>query len=161
MFLLLKAKEIGISSEHSIFLYLLFNLVYALSAFPIGKIADKFGALNMLKIGLTIYMLSYFIFAISNTYWHLILGFCLYGLFYACTNGIIKSLIIERVLKTEKAKAIGLYEGLTSFGLLLSNTLAGFIWFAANSQTVFIYTALISFIITLYFMIYSKKFQTN
>jgi MFS family permease len=161
MFLLLRAKEIGVSGEHSIFLYLLFNLVYALTAFPLGKIADKLGALLMLKIGLIIYMISYLLFANSNSYWLLIIAFCLYGLYYAFTQGIIKSLIIERINKNEKAKAIGLYEGLTSFGLLIANSLAGLIWYSTSSSMLFYITALLTFVIIIYLVFNVKALRIN
>lgn len=62
MFLLLRAKETGLSEVNVILLYMLFNLMYAVFAFPIGKLADKYGRMNMLIIGLIIYTITYLIF---------------------------------------------------------------------------------------------------
>jgi MFS family permease len=48
VFLLLKAKESGLSDTLVIGIYIFYNLVYALFAFPIGILADKIGLKKML-----------------------------------------------------------------------------------------------------------------
>lgn len=134
MFLLLRAKEVGLKETEMIMLYILFNLVYAFFAFPIGKLADKMSKNTVLVIGLLLYALSYFLFSFNIHSISIIIAFVLYGLFYAFTNGIMKVLLIEKVSSTQKASAIGFYEGLNSFGLLLANMLTGFIWYQFGAE---------------------------
>lgn len=134
MFLLLRAKEVGFKETEMIMLYILFNLVYAFFAFPIGKLADKMNKKIVLIIGLLLYALSYFLFSFNTHSISIIVAFILYGLFYAFTNGIIKVILIEKVSSSQKASAIGFYEGLNSFGLLLANLLTGFIWYKFGAE---------------------------
>jgi MFS family permease len=159
MFLLLRAKEIGFSTDKTIFLYLLFTIAFALFAYPIGKLADKFGRMRMLKFGLCLYAIAYFIFASADTYWAIVVGFILYGLYYAFTQGIIKTIFISLVPANEKASAIGLYEGINSFGLLFASFFAGIIWNWQGSNFLFFTTASICFLIVLCMQILNKKFS--
>jgi MFS family permease len=158
MFLLLHAKSLGISGEKSITFYLFFNLVFAFSAFPIGKLADRFGKMLMLKIGLVIYAVTYFLFSIATLESHLFIAFVFYGLYYSFTQGIIKSLVVEKVASHEKASAIGLYEGLSSFCLLFANAFAGFVWEYFGANTLFLMTASITLFILIYFLFNTKQY---
>lgn len=66
------------------------------------------------------------------------LGFILYGLFYACTDGIIKSLLVQYAGKENKASAIGYYSGLNGIILFFANILTGWAWYQFGSSIVFI-----------------------
>lgn len=162
MFLLLKAKDAGLSDQQTIFLYLLFNLVFALFAFPLGKLADKFGRTRIYVIGLFIFSLTYFVFAWSTSLYLIIGLFITYGLFYAMTQGIVKAMILQRVAADQKATAIGFYEGLNSIGLLLANTLAGFIWYQFGASCLFYYTGIVTLVcIGLLIIVVSKQKQLS
>ena len=52
VFLLLKAKQSGLSDSMVIGIYIFYNLIYALAAFPMGIIADKVGLKKIFIIGM-------------------------------------------------------------------------------------------------------------
>jgi MFS family permease len=147
MFLLLKAKEAGLHEREVLWLYLLFNLSFAFFAFPVGKIADKLGKMNILITGLILYALSYFLFTFSLHTYLIVAIFILYGLFYAFNQGIVKALLLEKVSASQKSSAIGFFEGLNSFGLLIANGLAGWVWFQFGSNTMLLYSAIITLVV--------------
>ena len=161
LFLLLRAKEIGISETKLIGLYILFNLVYATFSFPIGKLADRYRKINIFLIGLFIYAIAYFLFSKNLNYATIIISFILYGLFYAFTNGIIKAILVETIPSESKGAAIGFYEGVNSIGLLFANLITGFLWYQWGAQTAFMTISIIVFAIAILMTINIKKLQPN
>jgi MFS family permease len=144
MFLLLRAKETGMKESDILMMYILFNLVFAISAFPVGKMADKMNKKSVLCIGFLFYAASYLLMAFLPQGIYLYTAFCLYGLYYAFTQGIIKVLLIENVDPAFKSNAVGFYEGLNSFCLLLANALAGLIWYKFGAVYMLAFTSLIA-----------------
>ncbi len=158
MYLLLKAKTSGLNEQEILFAYILFNLVFALTAFPIGKWADKIGKIKMLIIGLFVYTGSYFLIGFHSSLLFIVLGFVLYGLYYACTDGIIKSLLVQYAGKDQKASAIGFYAGVNGIVLFAANVLTGWAWLSFGSNIVFSIIIGITIVSILLILIYRKSF---
>lgn len=144
VFLLLKMKDAGMQDTYVIGVYIFYNLVFALFAFPIGKLADRLGMKNIFLAGLIFFSITYFGFAFnSSMFIFLILFFC-YGIYAAATEGIAKAWISNLVPKTETASAIGLFTGLQSIAALCASTVAGLLWYNFSPQIVFISAGIIA-----------------
>lgn len=157
MFLLLRAKQSGMHESDVLMMYILFNLVFALTAFPIGKLADRMNKKIVLSVGLLLYAAAYILMAYQPSASFLIVAFCLYGLYYAFTQGIIKVLLIEKVSKDHKSNAIGFYEGVNSICLLLANALAGFIWYQFGAFTMLAYSGAGTVIVAIAMLLFYCK----
>ncbi len=158
VFLLLKAKEAGISDTYLIGVYIFYNLIYALFAFPLGIIADKIGMKKILVFGLIMFSLSYYFISISTLTVHFIGVFLLYGIYAAATEGISKAWISNIVSKNETATAIGLYTSFQSIATMLASTITGIIWYNFGSSMAFIITSISTLLIAL--LVFSIK-ETN
>jgi MFS family permease len=146
VFLLLKMKDAGLQDTYIIGVYIFYNLVFALFAFPVGKLADKFGMKKIFLTGLIFFCITYFGFAFNHSIIiFLILFFC-YGIYAAATEGIAKAWISNIVPKSETASAIGLFTGLQSIAALCASTVAGLLWYNFSPQIVFISAATIALI---------------
>jgi MFS family permease len=156
VFLLLKAKQSGLSDTYVIGLYIFYNLVYALAAFPIGIVADKIGLKKMLVIGLTIFAMVYFGMAICNNIKGYILIFLLYGIYGAATEGVSKAYISNLVAKKDTATAIGFFSGFQSIFTMLASSMAGFIWYRFGASATFYTTAIATLVVILYLIITFK-----
>ncbi len=163
MYLLLKAKQSGLSDTQLLMAYILFNLVAAFAAYPLGKLADKkTGKLNMLLAGLAVYAFTYYLIGFYTSTIIIVLGFVGYGLYYALTDGIIKAILISISPPDEKASAVGFFAGANSILLLFANLLAGAVWFAFGAKVVFFYSIIITFItIALLVFFYKKKLRAD
>ncbi len=150
VFLLLMMKENGASDFEMIFIYIFYNLVYALCAYPLGAVADKFGLKKMLVAGLLIYAAVYAGMAYANTAILFFILFAGYGIYAAATEGISKALITSIANKDERATAIGTYTAFQSICALLASALAGLIWYSFGPQVVFIYAATVSIAVALF-----------
>jgi MFS family permease len=151
-FLILKMKESGTSDLALIGIYIFYNIVYALTSFPVGIIADKIGLKKIFIIGLVIFAFVYFGMSKNgNNYIYLILLF-FYGLFYSCNEGISKAWISKISDKKDTATAIGMFSGLQSIATLIASSLAGFIWVEFGSFYTFAITGAAAILVAIYIL---------
>jgi len=157
VFLLLKIKQAGIDDSWTIGIYIFYNLVYALFAFPIGILADKIGLKKTMISGFMIYALVYFGMGLStNTYVFIVL-FLLYGIYSAATEGISKAWISNVVKKEDTATAIGMFTGFQSLCAMLASTIAGLIWYGISPEATFFTTGIIALLVVAYFVFQNFK----
>lgn len=152
VFLLLKAKQAGLDDTAIIGVYIFYNLIYALFAFPIGILADHIGLKSVFIMGLGLFSMVYF--GISfNTNFYIFFGlFFLYGVYAAATEGIAKAWISNISDKKDTATAIGTYAGLQSICTMLASSMAGLIWYQFGAGVTFIVTAMGSIFVVIYFL---------
>lgn len=153
VFLLLKAKEAGLNDTSVIGVYIFYNLIFALFAFPIGMLADKIGLKTIFIIGLATFSLVYFGMAINTNIYFYFALFFLYGIYAAATEGISKAWISTISDKKDTATAIGTFSGLQSICTLLASSFTGFIWYQFGGKVAFILTASVTVLVAVYFLI--------
>ena len=157
VFLILKAKQTGLSDTQVIGLYIFYNLIYAISSFPIGILADKLGLRKTFIFGLCIFVAVYLGMGLTTNLYAIYLLFFLYGIYAAATEGISKAWISNISNKKDTATAIGTYSGFQSIGTMLASSFAGLIWFNFGSNATFIITAIATFTVVLYFLVFVKQ----
>lgn len=150
VFLLLKAKESGLSDTYLIGVFIFYNLIYALFAFPLGVLADKIGLKKIFISGLILFAISYFLIAKSTTIVHFIVVFFIYGIYSAATEGISKAWISNIVSKSDTATAIGLYTSFQSIATMIASSITGLIWYNYGSGIAFFITSISTLIIALF-----------
>jgi MFS family permease len=152
VFLLLKAKQAGLSDTMVIGVYIFYNLIYAAFAYPLGIIADKLGLKNMFAFGLLIFSIVYFGMGLGTELWIIVVLFFLYGLFSAATEGISKAWISNVTDKKDTATAIGTYASFQSICTMLASSIAGLIWFQFGANVTFVLTGFVSLCLVIYFL---------
>lgn len=157
-FLLLKIKETGLSDLQVIWVYLFYNILYVLFAYPIGKLADKWGIKNIFLIGVICFFIVYLFIGFTNNILLLSLLFCLYAMYISCTEGIAKAWISNISSEKNQASAIGTFAGFQSIATMFASIIAGFIWFKFGSLFTFLLTAFITLIVIVYIHF---KIQSN
>jgi MFS family permease len=150
VFLLLKTKEITKSDTLTLSAYIFYNLIYALSSYPAGKLADKIGLKKVFLAGLLLFAVVYGGFAWNSSPAGIFILFFLYGLYAAATEGIAKAWITNIAHDSNTATAIGFYTSLQSIAALLSSTLAGLLWSGVNSNAVFIFSVVVTIAVIVY-----------
>jgi len=161
-FLLLALKEQNLSDTMMIGVYIFYNLVYALFAFPVGVLADRIGLKYMMVTGLCLFALVYTAMGFASTIAVFGILFFLYGIYAACTEGISKALISNMAEKSDTATAIGFYNSLASVFTLLASSLAGILWYAVGPKAMFMVSGIGVFLVVCYLMIVfrAKPFLT-
>ncbi len=158
-FLILWTKQIGVSLEITILIYAFFNLIAAISSYPMGFLSDKFGRKNILFFAFAVFLICYLGFAMSTNF--LLIGFLfiLYGIFNGTFRAVGKAFATDFVSPANRASAVGWYS--TTIGLtgLIASFVGGFLWTNIFPQATFIYGAIFAFAgsVLLLFLIPSKK----
>ncbi len=161
VFLLLRMKESGLTDTTIIAVYIFYNLVFALLAYPVGILADKIGLKKILVAGLFIFLIVYAGFAFNSKTSIFILLFFLYGVYAAATEGISKAWISNIVDKSETATAIGTYSGFQSICAFIASSLCGLLWYHFGSMFTFLLTAVITLCVIIYLIYYGKTATGN
>jgi MFS family permease len=152
VFLLLKAKEAGLSDVFVIGIYIFYNLIYAIFAFPLGSLADRIGLERMVIAGLLLFAMVYFLISVAEGPKLLLLCFFLYGLYAAATEGVSKAWLSTSCDKKDTATAIGTFTAFQSLTALVASSLAGIIWFNLGAKYMFIFSAVLTLAVVIYFM---------
>lgn len=150
VFLLLKLKQTGLADTGIIGIYIFYNFIYALFAYPFGKIADKIGLKKVLLAGILLFAIVYFGMAVNNNLFIFIILFLVYGIYAASTEGISKAWISNIVDREDVATAIGTFTGFQSICTMLASSIAGFVWYKYGSATTFLLTSIVSIIVAMY-----------
>lgn len=152
VFLLLQAKLSGLDDTMVILVYIFYNLIYALFAFPMGILADKVGLKTIFIIGLTLFATVYIGMAVNTNLYFFFVLFFLYGVYASATEGISKAWISNITDKKNISTAIGTFSGLQSICTMLASSLTGLIWFQFGATTTFFVTAIATLIVIAYFL---------
>ena len=150
IFLLLKMKETGLNDTAILGIYIFYNLIYALIAYPVGIMADKLGLKKIFLLGLAAFVTVYTGFAFNNNLIVFISLFALYGFYAAATDGISKAWISNIVDKHETATAIGTYTGFQSIAALIASSLCGLLWYNFGAMVTFLITASVTLLVIIY-----------
>jgi len=153
VFLLLRAKQSGMDDSMVILLYVFYNLVYALFAFPAGIMADKIGLKTIFIIGLVCFVIVYMGMAFTDNLYLYFGLFFMYGIYASATEGISKAWISNISEKKDTATAIGTYSGFQSICALLASSLTGLIWYNFGPELTFITTSSVTVLVIIYFLI--------
>ena len=155
VFLILKSRDISDSSTLAIFGYIFYNLIYAAASYPLGGLSDKYGKKKIFSLGLIIFSLVYFGFALAPEIEFIWLLFALYGIYAAATEGISKAWVSDLISDEQRGSAIGLLTMLSSFSIMLGSFLTGILWDQFGSTVPFLVSAVVSLVIA--FIIFFQK----
>lgn len=153
VFLLLQARQAGLSDSLVIGVYIFYNLVYALFAFPMGKLADRAGLQKIIILGLALFAAVYIGMATGQGIGLYMVLFMLYGLYAAATEGISKAWISSITDKKDTATAIGTFAGLQSICTMMASALTGLIWHYWGATMAFTATGVVTLLVMVYFML--------
>lgn len=157
VFLLLKAKDAGLSDAAVIGVYIFYNLIYALFSYPIGILADRVGLKSILILGLIAFATVYFGMAFCSGMYVYLGLFFVYGVYAAATEGVSKAWISNIISKNDTATAIGTFAGLQSVCALMASSLTGLVWFVFGATTAFVLTAAVTLLVCIYLFVYVPK----
>ena len=127
-FLILRAQNVGIKAATIPIIIALLNLFYALLSVPAGMLSDKIGRAHVIRLGWLIYGLVYLGFALARAPWHIWALYAFYGVYYASTEGVAKSMVAHIVDEAHRGTAFGLYNASLGLVALPASVLAGYLW---------------------------------
>lgn len=138
-FLLLRAQQAGASVTWIPLILVAMNLMYSMSAYPFGKLADKMNHNKLLIIGLFILIAADFTLAFSSSLVLIYIGSCLWGLHMGATQGLFAAMVAGTAPNELRGTAFGFFNLICGIAMLVASILAGLLW--DNFGSVFTFLA--------------------
>jgi len=157
VFFILKVEELGVALAIIPLVYLLYNIVYASSALPLGKLSDKIGRKKIIFVGYILFALITFGMAFANNVYHAWILLAIYGLFMAINETVPKAFISSIVKPEYRATGLGVYHTGVGLALLPASLIAGSLWEIFSSQVVFMVAAVVSVIAAALLIFFVKE----
>jgi MFS family permease len=114
------------------------NLVYALSAYPIGILSDRFGRVALLVIGIGLLIAADLALAFLPGFPGLALGVLLWGLHMGSTQGVFAALVADAAPADLRGTAFGAFNLVSGVALLLASVVAGALWEGVGPAVTFV-----------------------
>lgn len=142
MFLLLRAKELGLPDYQVPLLWALTSAVAMTFSTPLSALSDRLGRTRLILAGWMVYGLFYLGLGINGFHtlllWPL---FAFYGLFLAATEGAEKALVADLAPQDQLGTAYGWFNLTAGVMLLPASLIFGLIYQQAGALTAFAFSA--------------------
>lgn len=141
--LILRAQDLGAKAAIIPLMYVVFNLVGAALATPIGARSDRIGRRRVLEFGFAGYALVYLGFALAHSALAPWLLFAAYGIPYAATEGMTRAYVVDLAGPERRATVLGAYTFVLGLAALPASSMAGLLWdHVSHSAPFFVSAAL-------------------
>jgi len=104
------------------------NLIYAASAYPFGKLADRMSHGRLLMWGMLILVLADLVLATSSHWLVVLLGVGLWGVHMGMTQGLLATMVADVAPADLRGTAYGFFNLMSGVAMLVASILAGLLW---------------------------------
>lgn len=141
MFLLLRARDLGVAQAQIPLLWAAVSVVAMLFSTPLSALSDSWGRVRLLTAGYLAYGLFYFLMGgISHDGLAMFTLFGFYGLFMAATEGVEKALVADLAPKGLQGTAFGWFNLIAGIMLLPASVLFGWLYQYFSPLTAFTFS---------------------
>ena len=127
-FLVLRAEQGGISLAFVPLVMVAMNLIYAASAYPFGKLADRMSHTQLLTYGLFVLLVADLVLASSNHWSIVLLGVGLWGVHMGMTQGLLATMVADAAPADLRGSAFGFFNLMSGIAMLIASVTAGLLW---------------------------------
>jgi MFS family permease len=127
-FLVLRAQQTGVPLALVPLVMVAMNLVYALSAYPFGRLSDRLPHTWLLIWGVLVLIAADLTLA-ASTHWAVMLaGVALWGVHMGMTQGLLAAMVAATAPADLRGTAYGLFNLVSGLAMLLASLVAGWMW---------------------------------
>lgn len=137
-FLILRAQQGGLPIAFAPLVLVGMNIVYALSAYPFGKLSDSVSHAGLLALGLAVLIGADIALAYSNHWTWVWAGITLWGLHMGITQGLLATMVADTAPADLRGTAYGFFNLMSGLALLVASALAGLLWDRLGASSTFI-----------------------
>ncbi len=137
-FLVLRAAEGGLPLALTPLVLIAMNLVYAASAYPLGRLADSMSHAGLLAVGLLVLIAADAALAWDGHWSAVWLGVLLWGLHMGMTQGLLAAMIADTAPADLRGTAFGFFNLASGISMLFASALAGLLWDSLGAAYTFI-----------------------
>jgi MFS family permease len=127
-FLVLRARQAGIPVGYVPLVMVAMNLVYAGSAYPLGKLSDRMSHGTLLSLGLSVLIAADLVLAATGRWPAVVLGVCLWGAHMGATQGLLATMVADAAPVDLRGTAYGFFNLVSGMAMLIASAVAGLLW---------------------------------
>ena len=127
-FLILRAQDKGLALTLAPLVLVVMNVVYSLSAYPLGALSDRVDRRLMLTAGFAVLIAADIVLAFAPNVLVVMAGVALWGLHMGLTQGLLSALVADEAPANLRATAFGVFNFVSGLALLLASLIAGALW---------------------------------
>ncbi len=137
-FLILQAHAEGLPLALAPLVLVAMNIVYALGAYPAGKLSDRVSARAILAAGMICLILADLALATMHGLGGTFLGIALWGGHMALTQGLFAKLVADNAPSELRGSAYGLFNLTIGLTTLFASVIAGVVWDRFGADATFL-----------------------
>jgi len=145
-FLILRAQQGGLTLAWAPLVLVCMNVVYALAAYPAGKLADRMHHRTLLGVGLVCLLAADLVLAQSSHLAWVAVGVGLWGLHMGLTQGLLATMVADTAPEARRGTAFGCFNLVSGLALLIASALAGWLWDTLDASVTFYTGALFALV---------------
>ena len=127
-FLVLRAQQVGVGLALVPLVMVAMNAVYAASAYPFGKLADRVPPRTLLAVGLAVLIAADGVLAVGTHWSGLLLGVALWGVHMGMTQGVLAAMVAGSAPADLRGTAFGFFNLVSGGAMLAASVVAGSLW---------------------------------
>jgi MFS family permease len=155
-FLLLRARECGVSVTAIPVLWAVFNVSRFTFAYFGGTLSDRVPRVRLIVSGWIVYAIAYVGFGRASAPWHVWALFIFYGVYYGLVEPVEKALIRDLVPASARGRAYGQYNFVLGIAAIPAGVLTGFLWQRFGAPTALNVGAALSLAAALLLVVWSR-----
>lgn len=136
-FLVLKTHEIGVQVTYLPVIIAIMHIVYSVSAYPCGVLADRASPRIQMAAAGAILVAADVVLAGASAFWTIALGSALWGLQMGLSYGLLKSAVADIAPIQLKGTAFGIYDCVIGITTFVASAVAGMIWSIGGATPTF------------------------
>ena len=136
-FLILRARDFGLADAWAPLVLVVMNVVYAFSAFPLGRLADRVSHRTLLISGLMLLIAADVVLAQAQGLAAVALGVVLWGVHMGMTQGLLSTMVAAAAPPELRGTAFGCFNLVSGTAMLSASVLAGLLWDTLGAMTTF------------------------
>jgi predicted MFS family arabinose efflux permease len=136
-FLVLRAQQRGVPIALVPLVMVAMNLIYAVSAYPFGKLSDRLSHAKLLALGLVVLIAADLVLA-TNDHWAVVLaGVVLWGVHMGITQGLLATMVAGTAPDDLRGTAYGVFNLMSGIAILVASVVAGLLWDRLGASSTF------------------------
>ena len=136
-FLVLRAQQLGFATAAVPLVMAAMNLVYAASAYPFGRLADRMSHRLLLALGVALLVGADLVLGAATGPLVLLVGVALWGVHMGATQGLLATMVAGTAPADLRGTAFGVFNLVSGVAMLASSVLAGWLWDVLGAAATF------------------------
>ncbi|MHA1523789.1 MAG: MFS transporter [Alphaproteobacteria bacterium] len=127
-FLALRAMDLGLPIGLSPLVLVLMMVVFSLSSYPVGVLADHMDRRKLLALGFLALILAELVLASASGFAVAMAGVALWGVHLGLTQGLLSAMVAASAPDHLRGTAFGIFNLVNGVALLFASLVAGVVW---------------------------------